>query len=424
MKRSTLRHGLLPAVLGTTLAAAAAWPSAASAQAEAEIYKLMPNTALSGVINPYMPDRASIAKAWPKMPKDPKNIQIGWTEITLGNPWFVELAKGAQRTAKSDGFSLDMQVADNDLQKQCAQIDTFITQRKDVIVVDPTDTLGATNCINRAVDAGIPVVTIGTVPDSNARVLTTITPNPYANGFGAGQYIAKSAGKDTPIVAAMIIGVVGNSTSESRLDGTVGGIVYERMREMGMNPTKEDAMLRGFKLFESVKQTGKFDDPQLKFKVVAMGEGRWTETGGLAAAEDMLSAHGDAINYIIADNDWMGLGALKAVRNIGKAGAIKVAASADGSSVALKQIKQGNLLVTGTFSGEQTGVSAIAFLDQIFHHGLDPHDLPMGSYFAAHAITRDNVDDFIDPNPDDKFYKFTVTPVLSVPQVKAAAQQG
>ncbi len=395
-------------------------PIRVAAAEKDKIYSLMPNTALSGVIDPDMPDRASLNKAWPKKPADPHNIQVGWTEITMGSPWFVELAKGARRTAAKEGFKLDLQVADSDLQRQCSQIDTFITNKKDVIVVDPTDTLGVSACINRAVDAGIPVVTIGTVPQSSARVLTTITPNPYENGFGAGQYIAKSAGKNKAINAALIIGVVGNSTSESRLDGTVSGIVYERMKELGLSPKKEDAMLRGFNLFQSAKKTGRFDDPELKFKVVSLSEGHWTQEGGLAAAEDILSAHVNDINYIIADNDSMGLGSLKALKNIGKQGDIKLATSADGFRFALERIKKGELLVTGTFSGEQTGVSSIEFLNQIFNKGLDASDLPMGSYFPAYTITRENVDQFIDPNKDNKFYKYTVSPVRSIPQIRQA----
>jgi ribose transport system substrate-binding protein len=389
----------------------------AYAQEKEKIYALMPNTSLSGVVDPYMADRASIKKAWPKTPADPAHVQVGWTEITLGNPWFIELKKGAERVGAKYGFNIDFQVADGDLQRQCSHIDTFITKKVDVIVVDPTDTLGVSACINRAVDAGIPVVTLGTVPESSARILTTITPNPYANGWNTGLYIGKSAGKD-PMTAALIIGVVGNSTSESRLNGMVSGIVYDRMQEFNVPGSKEDAMLRGFNLFQQAKTSGKFEDPELKFKVVSLSEGKWTEEGGLAASENILSAHAKDINFIIADNDWMGLGALRAIRNVGATG-IKVATSADGSRVALESIKKGDLLVTGTFSGEQTGVSTMEFLNDIFHKGLDASDLPMGSYFASYAITKENVDQFIDPNPENKFYKYTVVPVKSIPEIKA-----
>ncbi len=419
MNRKVTTFALILATLRAGSAGFAAAQNAASGD-KADIYKLMPNTALSGLIDPNMPDRTDIKKAWPKKPADPNKIKVGWTEITMGNPFFVELIKGAKREAQGSKLDLDVQVADSDLQRQCSQIDTFITQKKDVIVVDPTDTLGVAACINRAVDAGIPVVAIGTVPSDQARILTTITPNPYENGFGAGEYIAKEDGTK-PIVAALIIGVVGNSTSESRLNGMVSGIVWRRAQDLGLKMTKEEAMLRGYKLFQEAKKSGSFNDTELKFKVVAMGVGNWTEAGGLAASEDILTAHGSELTHIIADNDWMGLGALRALKNIGREGSIKVAASADGDRVALDEIKKGNLLVTGTFSGEQMGVSTVVFLKKIFDGSLDPQDLPLGSYFPAHAITKENVDSFIDPNPDNKFYKYEVSPVLTIPQIREQA---
>lgn len=401
----------------------AAAQSGGASPGKAEIYTLLPNTALSGVADPDMADRKSVNKAWPKTPKDLNHLRIGWTEITLGNPWFVDLIRIAKRESATKGMSLDVEVADSDLQRQCSQIDTFITKQVDAIVVDPTDVLGVANCVNRAVDAGIPVVAIGTVPEASARILTTITPNPYDNGWQAGRYIARSAGK-TPIVAGMIVGVIGNSTAESRVDGMIGGILFERS-QAGPHPmSKTDAMLKGFRLFEEMKKGGQFDDAASDFRILAVGEGHWTQQGGLTAAEDMLSAHADKMNYILADNDFQAAGAFKAIRNIGKKGEIKVAAPSDGDRAALEQIKKGNLLVTGTWSPEDTAASTITFLDDIFRHHFDASDLPLGSYFKAYAITPQNVDQFIDPNADNQFYKYTITPVQSIPQIRAAAARG
>jgi ribose transport system substrate-binding protein len=190
--------------------------SVAGAAEPDKIYTLLPDTALSGVVDPHMPDRAAIKKAWPKKPADPKNIKVGWAEMASTIPYFIEQDKSAQRIAKKYGMTVDFQSADSDLQRQCSEIDTFVTRKVDVIVVNPTDTLGISKCINRAVDAGIPVVAVGTVPDPSARILTTISPNPYENGFGAGQYIGNSSEKGVPITIALITGVAGNSTAESR----------------------------------------------------------------------------------------------------------------------------------------------------------------------------------------------------------------
>lgn len=415
--------GKIATRLSTAAALCALAVAARTAQAAgdpASIYSLLPNTALSGVIDPKMADRTAIPKAWPKTPADPKTIRVGWTEITLNNPWFIDLIDTAKRVAPEKGFSVDVQVADGSLDRQCQQIDTFVTNKVDVIVVDPTQILGVAACINRAVDKGIPVVAIGTVPSDSAHILTTITPNPYQDGMLVGEYVAKSmAGK--PIVAAALIGVVGNSTSESRINGMITGIVYERMKEKGENPTLEQAQLAGFKTFQALKNNGKVDDSTLDFNLVGMGEGNWTEQGGLQAAENILAAHGNKLNLFLTDNDFMGVGALRAIRNIGKTGKVQVASAGDGDLHALKLVRQGRLLAVGTWSPEQTASATIDFLDAIFRKGLDANNLPLGSYFPPAAITKENVASFIDPDPKNKFYKYAITPVKSIPEIRAEA---
>lgn len=419
MRAINIRAMTVSLVFAAVLAAA---PAASALAQGHEIYKLLPNTALSGVIDPGMEDRSAVKKAWPKTPADPKNIKVGWTEITLGNPWFVELVDGAKRKAQDHNISLDVQVADGDLQRQCAQIDTFITRKVDLLVVDPTDILGSAACINRAVDAGIPVVALGTVPDKSSRIITTVLANPFGNGFESGRYVAKTAGKEQPINSALILGTVGNSTSESRVNGMISGIVYERAQQLGLKMSREDAMLKGFQLFQDIKKNGKFDYPEAKFKAVAMGVGKWTEEGGLAAAEDILSAHANSINFILSENDFMGLGALRAVSNVGKKGKIQIANAADGFKVALNRVKSGDLLVTGPCSGEETGVGVVDLIQQMFAGKVDANNLPLGSYFRADVITKDNVDRWFDTvNAKNQFYKYTIAPFKTVAQIRAEA---
>lgn len=419
-KRSILKAAASGAFIGALLAATAWSAPARAADQSGSIYSLLPNTALSGVINPNMPDRTDIPKAWPKKPADAKTIRIGWTDITLNNPWFVDLIDTAKRVAPEQGFAVDVQIADGSLERQCSQIDTFITNKVDVIVVDPTQILGVAACINRAVDKGIPVVAIGTVPSDSAHILTTITPNPYQDGFMVGDYVAKSIAGE-PIVAAALIGVVGNSTSESRINGMISGIVYQRMQEKGEKPTLEQAQLAGFKVFQTLKNSGKINDANLDFNLVGMGEGNWTEQGGLSAAENILAAHGNKLNLFLTDNDFMGVGALRAIRNIGKIGKVQVASAGDGDRHALKLVEERKLLAVGTWSPEQTATATIDFLNDIFRKGMDANNLPLGSYFPPAAITKENVADFTDPDPKNKFYKYTITPVQSIPQIKAEA---
>ena len=79
--------------------------------------------------------------------------------------------------------------------------------------------------IQRAVDAGIPVIAIGAAPSGEAPILTTISDNAYQVGYGAGEYAGGTFAKDEPINIGAIPGKLGNTTAESRTGGMVGGIV-------------------------------------------------------------------------------------------------------------------------------------------------------------------------------------------------------
>lgn len=402
----------------TTLALASLIGTHAWAAPKHEIYSLMPNTALSGVIDPDMPDRTSINKALP-LKKKGERLRIGWTEITLGNPWFVSMIDDSKTIAKKYNYDIELQVADSDVAKQSAQVDNFITLGVDLIVIDPTDVLGSVSDVERAVAAGIPVITVGTAPDARAPVITTSTGNPYGSGFEAGRYVAAKTDPAKVINAAMVIGVMGNSTSESRLNGMISGIVYARSQERKLGLSKEDAMLKGFKLFQQVKAKGSFSWPEGGFNVLAWGRGDWTEEGGLAATEDILSSQGDKLNLVLGENDFIAIGAINALENAGKKNSVMVASAAGSFRVALDLIKQGKLLVSATNSGSETGVAAIELIHQILDKGLDANNLPLASYFPVTLITPDNVDTYIKADSLPPSTE-SVPPFRSIEQIKTA----
>lgn len=423
---STSAESAAPSAEASTEGSAEASQAAGSTSSH-EIYSKLPNSALSGVVDPNMPSRADVDKAWPKTPKDPNKIVIGWTEINQDNDWFIGVRDAAVALCDQYGFQLNFMNADNDVNTQSQHIDTFISQGVDIIVVDPINNVGPVEDIKRAVEAGIPVVCIGTVPE-DCPILTTVAPNGFELGFESGQYIAKQFDPNEEIISSLIIGVMGSSASESRLCGMISGVLYGRAEAKGnAYASKEDAWLEGFNAFSGVQQNGTYDNPDLGFKIVAWGTGNWTVEGGLAAAEDIITAHGSEMNLIMPDNDFMAVGAITALRNAGLQDSIKIGTSADGTVEGMDMIKSGELLCTGAMSGPQAGAAAVEFINDIFNEGYDPSNLPLGSYFPANIITAENIDEFYPTDKtgfDAKFYK---TPQFVFPktvdEIKAEASK-
>lgn len=383
-----------------------------------EIYKLLPQTSLVGLFDPNMPDRSNIEKALPEAPGQyGDKLTIGWTEITLGNPWFVAAVDNARMAAEKYGYELDVQVADGDPARTSAQVDTFIARGVDVIVIDPTDLASAAADAERAVDAGIPVIAIGTAPDESP-IITTVTWNPYINGFLAGRYVATQFPADEHINFATLIGRVGNSTSESRVNGMVSGFTYERGLMQGQDWSEEDGMLAGFNAFQELNTKGSFNSDELNFSILAQGVAHWTEEGGLNATEDILTAHGEQLDLIMAGNDFMGMGALNAIENQGYTGKIQVAASADGFRRALELVKSGDMMATGLFSGSHVGEAAIELIHQIFDQGFDANNMPMGSFLPPETVTPENVDQYYDEDESNPFYKYTIPPFQTIDDLR------
>lgn len=375
------------------------------------------NTAieLSGITDPNMEDRADIDKAWPKTPSDPSRIKVGWAEMSQANPWFVAVKDSAEATCEQYGFDLNFQIAENDVETQSSQIDDFISLGMDIIVIDPCDVSATANDINRCVEAGIPVLCIGSAPSksTNAPILTTMSDNAYEVGFAAGTYAGGTFDKDTEINLACIPGQLGNTSAEARICGIVGGIIKARMQEYDVYTTDEAAKYASYLLWENLKTDGSASMPGIGFNILAYGEGQWSEEGGLEAAEPIITANGDKLNLMVADNEFQCFGIMRAIENAGLTGQIQVGACADGTNEALQLIADGDMLMSGSWNGDQQGSWAVDFINAIFNEGEDPNDLPFESFFEPKTFTKENAADWINPDPDATFF---VTPEFEFPE--------
>lgn len=87
---------------------------------------------------------------------------IGITLGSLGNPFFVTLAKGAEAKARQLNPSVKVTAlsADYDLNKQFSQIDSFISSGVDMILLNAADAKAIEPAVLRAKKAGIVVVAV------------------------------------------------------------------------------------------------------------------------------------------------------------------------------------------------------------------------------------------------------------------------
>src|SRR3954454_18751172 len=85
---------------------------------------------------------------------------VGITLGSLGNPFFVALAKGAEAKAKeiNPNAKVTAASADYDLNKQFNQIDNFVASGVDVILLNAADPKAIVSAVKRAQKAGVAVI--------------------------------------------------------------------------------------------------------------------------------------------------------------------------------------------------------------------------------------------------------------------------
>jgi ribose transport system substrate-binding protein len=366
-------------------------PNELPRNADSEVYDYLSDIAFGGVSKPNLDSRVSINKALPVQKKE--NIVVGWSAPTQGSTYFAGTKIGAEQQSEKYGYTLKYLSAENfDATQESANIEALVSQKVDVMVVDPADTQANLTDVQRAVAQGIPIVAVGVAFKPDAPVVTTITNNNYWVGFATGQYASKLY--DEKITAIDILGQRGHPVSEAEDNGFIAGWIWGKMERAGNAKIVEDAMLEGFNFFKQLRNNGKVDISKYGLNIAGSGNGEFIETTGMAVAEDLLTANQDT-SLIYAHNDHMGMGAAKVVEERGLKDKIKIVCVSDGDTVGLKAVRDGKLECTGYNSGVMIGKNAIELIHNIFGEGYDANNMPIVSGLPIVVINKDNVENFI-----------------------------
>jgi ribose transport system substrate-binding protein len=228
--------------------------------------------------------------------------RIGVTLLTREDDFYRELEAGLQEAAKANNFQLLIQSGDKDLSRQQSQIDNFIVQKVDAIIVCPTDTRGIAPAIERANGANIPVFTAD-IASGGGKVVSHVASDNIAGGRLAAEYIVKA------INGAGKVGIIGQPEVQSVVD-----------RETGFRE-------------EIAKH------PNVQLAPTLNGGG--VRDRALKAADDLIQGNPD-LKAIFCINDETALGALSSAEARGKNDLIIV--GYDAAPEAVQAIKRGSAL--------------------------------------------------------------------------------
>lgn len=229
-----------------------------------------------------------------------KSFKIGFSQCTLASPFYTTMKDAAEAFAKNNNLELVFISADDDVQKQNADVMDMISSGIDALIINPMNNEGVSAALQAAADAGIPIVTIDRFTSDPHVTARIVRDNEYM-GQIVGEQLLKELEAD---------GITEGTILE--IQGTAGDSVMMARRD-------------GFdKVFAGKNYT-----------IVKSVNCDYTRSLAVTATQDLIQAN-DNIVAIYGHNDDMSVGALQACTEAGLSG-IKVC-GVDGLMEAVKAI--------------------------------------------------------------------------------------
>ena len=273
---------------------------------------------------------------------------------SLANPYHATFAAGGEAYAESVGAPFEVLITEGNSEKGMADIRALLarTQGKLVLNVDPNDSPDARVIVEECQRAGAYVVTQWNKPDDLHP--WDFDPNYVAHmsfdGVPTSQAVAEA------LFAAM---------------GGEGGIVA-----LGGILSNVPAIERKIGLDNAIAATNG------KVHLLDFQPADWNETRAYEIMQAWLTRFGDDIKGVFAANDGMAIGALEALRQEGKAGAVPVT-GIDGIEAALFAIEAGEMAGTVAWDPNWTGGIGLAL---------------------GHAVALGKIDIAAEPHSHREFY--------------------
>ena len=269
------------------------------------------------------------------------------------NPyWFTE-GEVAKATAEEMGYTANVAAHRGDTNTESTLIDTAITNQSVAIILDPANADGSVGAVQKAVDAGIPVILI------NAEI--------NQEGLAKAQLVSNNAQ-----------GAALGAQAWVEAMGTEGG----KFVELFGAPSDNNAQTRS-NGFETVLSQ------YPEFEKVGQEVANWDRTQGYQKMQSLLQANPE-VSGVISGNDEMALGAIAALKEAGRLEGM-VVGGFDGSPDAVEAVKAGEMAYTVLQPVAVFAAEAIRQADNVIKTGETGADAEK-QLFDCVLIDAENVD--------------------------------
>jgi len=275
---------------------------------------------------------------------------IGMSQCNLGEPWRVQMdADVRAAAAKHENMRVIFKDAQNESLTQRAQVEEFVEQGVDLLIISPKEAAPLTRPVAEAYQRGIPVIVLDRAVQGD-QFTSFIGADNVKIGREAGRWIRQQLGGSGKIVE--LKGLMTSVPGQDRNRGFLEGL------ELDANPG---------------------------LQIVFSGEMKWLEPDARKEMESALATN-DAIDVVYAHNDPGAHGAWLAARAAGHENEMLFVGIDALPQEGQQYVKQG--ILDATFLYPTGGAEAIDMALQI----LRGEEVPKHIVLGTRLFTQENID--------------------------------
>ena len=278
-----------------------------------------------------------------------------------------------QKYLEAGGATVTVMDGKNDQAEQTNQIQNFITQGVDVLIINPVNSSSAETITDMVVEAGIPLVYINREPDASEE-------QRWADNNWDVTYVGCDARQSGTYQGEMIADL-GLDTVDMNGNGKIDYIMIEG------DPENVDAQYRTEYSIKALEDAG------LEVNCLDDQVGMWDQATAQQLVANSLSQNGNDIEVVFCNNDAMALGALQAIESAGRTvGEDIYLVGVDALSEALEDVLAG--IMTGTVFNDhfsQSHSAADAAINYLSGAGNEHY---IGCDYVK--VTKDNAQEILD----------------------------
>ena len=294
---------------------------------------------------------------------------IGVCIYKFDDAFMTTYRNALQEILEGKGYTVTFMDGKNDQAEQNNQINNFIAQGVDALIINPVMTSAADQIIATVKDAGVPTVLINREPTAEQM-----------SAYDKLVYVGCDARQSGTMQGELILDT--ENKGDINGDGKVSYIMIQG------DPENVDAQYRTEFSVKALTDAG------IEVEELDLQRGDWDRNKGQEIAQNDLAKFGDEIEVVFCNNDDMAIGALQAIQAAGrKVNEDIYLVGVDALDAALNEVAAGNM--TGTVLNDAQGQAegAVAAMEELLG-GKTYASGEQSIYVDYVKVTPDNVADF------------------------------